>query len=563
MIPLVWLAREGVAVNCRWDEMLVTDIVTGAQKRSGLMPEVFETDHIHPGMRYAIVSFPAGAHELKDVGWLNAQLALLERVVLFLSSDEAQVFPVSAIAHPQVEFWVQLPRPEKHYRDNTTFITEGSGRAWKYADPSVEKTLAWFYAGQVNHRRRQEAVDAMVKSRIRPNVFKQTEGFLLGLDREVYLAHLASAKMAPAPAGATSQSSFRTCEALELGAVPIVDALRADKGGRGYWEMVMPEVHMPRVENWPYLGTVMANVRDDWENLVVDVHADWHWQRRAWAHRLARQARWLQGDDVKRDPHPITVVIPTSPIPSHPSIEIIEDTIRSVRARTDAEILIMVDGVREEQKDRRLDYLEYVRRVLLAAEQWFNVTPIVFTEHLHQAEMMRRTLQYIDDEYVLFVEHDTPLIGEIDFAHIIEMMMTSDLNLMRFHHEAQVLDAHKHLMIGSKPTGGFWPTMQWSQRPHLARAAWYRKVIDGYFDPSARTMIEDVMYGVLANARHNHPDRVWERWRTALYCPEGDSIKRSEHTDGRAGDPKYGNRYRYGRVHGQAPPGAPNEDVGL
>jgi hypothetical protein len=76
-------------------------------------------------------------------------------------------------------------------------------------------------------------------------------------------------------------------------------------------------------------------------------------------------------------------------------------------------------------------------------------------------------------------------------------------------------------------------------------------------------MIEDVMYGVLANARHNHPDRVWERWRTALYCPEGDSIKRSEHTDGRAGDPKYGNRYRYGRVHGQAPPGAPNEDVGL
>ena len=42
----------------------------------------------------------------------------------------------------------------------------------------------------------------------------------------------------------------------------------------------------------------------------------------------------------------VTVLIPVSPIPSHPSTEVLDVTIDSIRTRLpDAEIIIMFDGV--------------------------------------------------------------------------------------------------------------------------------------------------------------------------------------------------------------------------
>jgi hypothetical protein len=561
-IPLVWLAREGVPVKCRWDEYYVEDLVKGAQKRSMLMPPIFETFEIHPSFEAAIVSFPGGAHDPEDVHWLQEQISTLQRVVLFITSNEAQTFKLGPITHPQCQFWVQLPRPEIEYPPNTTFITEGSGRAWQFADPDAVKDLEWFFAGQINHPRRQQARDAMLKSRIRPHVFSETEGFLQGVPREDYLEAMARAKVVPAPAGVASQSSFRCQEALELGAIPIVDRYRSDMGGKGFWDMVAMGVPLTQMETWSNLNNEMSEKRDRWPFEVIDVHSAYHKHRRGLANRLARQARWLQGPKADPMPNDFTVVMPTSPIRDHPTLSFIDDTIRSIRERTDAEILVMCDGVRAEQRAMGRDYDEYLRRVNLAAEQWFNVTPLVFGEHLHQAEMLNRTLPEIDSEFLMFVEHDTPLVNDIPFDEIIDMMREHALNTMRFHHESHVLPDHRWLMVGDKPKDGFWPTMQWSQRPHLARTDFYRKLMEEYFHPTARTMIEDVMYGVLANARKYTPDRVWGYWRTALYHPAGSTIQRSIHTDARGEEPKWDNRYRYGRK-GKAPKGAPNEDVGL
>jgi hypothetical protein len=565
VLPVVWLARGDVPVRCRWDEMHAEDIITGAQKRSPLMPPVFHVGAIHPSFTHAVVCFPAGAHQPEDVDWLNEQLDSLQRVILFLTSDEAQSFPSERITHAQCRFWVMLPRPEKEYAPDTVFLTEGSGRAWLYADPDVEKDLEWVFAGQVNHARRKDAVSALSRSRIRPNVLRTTPGFLEGLDRSDYLALMARAKMAPAPAGVASQSSFRAIEALEMGAVPILDGFRADGKGRGYWTMT--GVPGPIVDHWPNATNVMAEVRDDWHREVSATHGAWHVHRRELGRTLARQARWLQGEDADPMPRAMTVVIPTSPIPSHPSLEVIDNTIRSIRERTDAEILVMVDGVRREQEHRREDYERYVRRLLLAAEShWENVTPLVHTEHLHQAEMLRRALGAVDSEFILYVEHDTPLINEIDFDEMIEIMWRDQLNVLRFHHESHILPDHEWLMI-RRPRADATPwraTMQWSQRPHLARVDFYRELLNIYFHPDARTMVEDIMYGVCANTRKRGPDRIWEKWRLAIYHPEG-NIQRSDHSDGRGGDPKYDNRYRYfgeGK-YGKAPFGAPNPDVGL
>jgi hypothetical protein len=90
----------------------------------------------------------------------------------------------------------------------------------------------------------------------------------------------------------------------------------------------------------------------------------------------------------------ITVLIPSSPIAAHPDTSMIEQTVRDVRAKLpDSEIVIMLDGVRPEQEDRREAYERYKRRFLrLTHHMWHNVLPIIFDQPVHQAAMTREAL---------------------------------------------------------------------------------------------------------------------------------------------------------------------------
>jgi hypothetical protein len=194
----------------------------------------------------------------------------------------------------------------------------------------------------------------------------------------------------------------------------------------------------------------------------------------------------------------------------------------------------MCDGVRPEQQDLTDAYNEYLRRVVWKAmHHWDQVYPVIMGQFVHQAEATRRTLDRVYTPLVLFVEHDTPLIGDIPFGQLGDAVKAENL-IIRLHHEAAVHPEHVHLNAGPLRTAAgvpIQPTVQWSQRPHLAQTDKYRHLIATYFTPESRTFIEDKMHGVA------HYDR-WEDWRLALYHPEGD-IKRSTHTDGRAGASKF------------------------
>jgi len=236
----------------------------------------------------------------------------------------------------------------------------------------------------------------------------------------------------------------------------------------------------------------------------------------------------------------ITILVPSSPIPSHPDTKIIDETIQSIRAHLDSEIIIMLDGCRDEQKYFLEAYMEYIRRVLWkCANEWENVTPLLFEEHTHQANMTKKALTLIKTPLILFVEHDTPITPdrEIPFAELSGYVLTNKANVIRLHHEALVLDVHRYLMI-DEPDGNLWATYQWSQRPHLASADWYRSMLNEHIPPLAKTMIEDAVYGKLESAYRDRGRAGWEDWKVWMYYPGGD-IKRSYHTDGREGQQKY------------------------
>lgn len=241
----------------------------------------------------------------------------------------------------------------------------------------------------------------------------------------------------------------------------------------------------------------------------------------------------------------ITAIVPTSPISSHPDTAILEETLNSIRHHLpDAEIIVTFDGVRPEQDDLRANYAEYIRRALWQADKKYgNVCPIIFDEHVHQTGMMRRALEEIQTPLLLYVEHDTPLVVDepIDWDAVRNLVEFGDSDLVRFHHEAAIPDEHRHMMHGEecdKP--GSWMftcTSQWSQRPHVASRAFYERVM-AQFSPDAKSFIEDKMHGVCDQAFKQHDMLGWEQYRLHIYNPGG-NIKRSYHTDGRAGEAKF------------------------
>lgn len=237
-----------------------------------------------------------------------------------------------------------------------------------------------------------------------------------------------------------------------------------------------------------------------------------------------------------------TVVVPVSPIASHPSTEILEQTLDSVRFHLPgAEIIVSFDGVRAEQESRRADYEEFQRRALwLLDHKYGSCLPLRFEDHRHQSGMMREALNHIDTPLLMYVESDCPLVTDelIAWPAVTEFVLSGESNLVRFHHEARIPGEHQHMVHGTQLAGLMTRTSQWSQRPHVASTAYYRRILDSHFSPDARCFIEDRMHSVCDEAYRHDGLAGWMQHRLHLYTPEG-NIKRSWTTDGRAGEAKF------------------------
>jgi hypothetical protein len=227
----------------------------------------------------------------------------------------------------------------------------------------------------------------------------------------------------------------------------------------------------------------------------------------------------------------VTIIVVASVIPSHPDTTIIDETIASVRSHfPDNEIILQLDGLRKERLSRKNDYDEFKNRVLWKClHEWKNVLPVIFDEHNHQTDMMKKTIDDVQTAAILYVEGDAPITPdiEIDWQKCLDMLEYEKANTIRFHFEASIPFEHNHLMLGLED--GFMKTVQWSQRPHLSLTKYYREIVLPACDE--KTFIEDKFHGVVQ-------DDGWDKHKLWIYHPEG-NIKRSYHLDGRAGTRKF------------------------
>ena len=227
----------------------------------------------------------------------------------------------------------------------------------------------------------------------------------------------------------------------------------------------------------------------------------------------------------------ITIIVATSVLPSHPDTIIIDETISTIRSHfPDNEIILQMDGLRQERLPRKTDYDEYKNRVLWKCmHEWKNVLPIIFDEHSHQTTMMKRTIDLVNTSVLLYIEGDAPVTPdcEIDWEKCLDMFEYDKANTIRFHFETAIPHEHNHLMFGLED--GFMRTTQWSQRPHLSTVKYYRDIVLPFSEE--KTFIEDRFHGKVQ-------DDGWDAHKLWIYHPEG-NIKRSYHLDGRQGTQKF------------------------
>ncbi|AHH20836.1 hypothetical protein NONO_c60600 [Nocardia nova SH22a] len=533
MIPVVRLVPGD-----QWDQNMLDLLLADALYPHGLQ---FEAAEVWPDARGIVLVVP-GRYWADRTDELTAALARYEWVLAIRTSDEEALFEIAKVEHPNIRWWVQTPRDRRDYAA-TRYLPLGFPSHFNKLPPGKPKQVDVFLSGQNTHDRRAQCFAALDRVD-RDKIVNETAGFTQGMPRYDYAGRMIAARVAPCPSGAVSPESFRVYEALEAHTMPIADDVSPVYSSHGYWTALFPDVPFPTITNYASLPGYIDDVLADYPRIANRITAWWIGQKRRLGEWLIRD---LEALGAAPEPHrsPITVLVSSSPIPSHPSTELIEETIESIRERLpDSEIILMLDGIRPEQDHRRAAYEAYIQAVLeLADHQWRNVLPLISDEHQHQGGCTARALEHVRTPLILYVEHDTPLTGGIPFDDLADVVLAGDANVIRFHHETRILDEHRYLMLDQETQlvrgVPMQRTIQWSQRPHLASLAWYRGFLARCFPAGERDFIEDRAYGLLVNDHGRDGDMGWRGWRTWIYTPEG-NVQRSYHTDGRDGERKYG-----------------------
>jgi hypothetical protein len=245
----------------------------------------------------------------------------------------------------------------------------------------------------------------------------------------------------------------------------------------------------------------------------------------------------------------ITVVMSSSPIPSHPSTEIVDRVLASTQFHLPGvKTMLLCDGLRvPEHESRRSGYQGYKAAMRTRPL----VEMIEYENSVQQAFMIREALRHVTTPLVLQQEHDYALTSDlIDWEGIIHLLETGQANVVRFHNLEHIHPQHEHLMLDGVFEGAdgyhggsqvrpipivdgvpILRTLQFWFCPFLTTAKWFREQMDDPRKFSADTYceIEPALYTWVNSA-------PWSEYRVMVYAPSEPSMRRSQHLGGRGHD---------------------------
>lgn len=212
-----------------------------------------------------------------DVDEVNMEMEHYPEVIVIITSDEENHFPVEDLYHEDMRVLVNYPNREKHWEvDGYLPIGYAPRTKEEVAKNGMSaKSLDWFFAGQDTHQSRHDVIKEL--SKLENGKLVATEGFSQGLEYEEYMQFMCRAKVVPCPAGYVSPDSFRLYEALEAGCIPIVE-------NKAFWTMLFGEVPFPIVNDWSELPELIKHYKD---------RPDVANKCQAWWLKKKRDLRWM------------------------------------------------------------------------------------------------------------------------------------------------------------------------------------------------------------------------------------------------------------------------------
>ena len=285
-ISVVWKSYHEPEIIARgyWDQGILEDLFNRPQEDTFRHHTEFKDVPENDG---AVVIINARTH-LEDYEQINADIASLRWCLLILTGDEEGQFDYQQIKHPLLRVWVQLPRMNVH-NDVSQKLPNGARpntRQLLYEIGKQERTLDWFFAGQINHDRREQCVNELVyltDSGENPNgqLITTKEFGKEALAYKDYLTLMASAKIALCPSGIETPDSFRLYEALEAGCMPVVDAFATRNQSYGFWKYLFDgDVPFPIVDYWDKLPELLPELLREYPHNANKVSAWWQNKKR-------------------------------------------------------------------------------------------------------------------------------------------------------------------------------------------------------------------------------------------------------------------------------------------
>lgn len=270
MIPVIWWKK------CRgnWDHGLLMNIF---EKHPNVFSQWNDDKWLNPKKYSHAIVIVAGRPDTME---LRSYLEQFESGLVILTSEEDAYFDWKAAIPNRMQIMTQYYSPSTKSEIKHRLLLGAPGRIRDYKTKPLQKKYLWSFVGQVQNPFRQECVEALKFWGTKDSFLREVEMFgghgANGMDYQDYLDIMRQSTYVICPAGSMCVDSFRVYEALECGAIPIVDKRSPrDPEGFNYWDETygINKMSLIQVDNWKEIGSLLFDL--ECGHRLHDKHGSW------------------------------------------------------------------------------------------------------------------------------------------------------------------------------------------------------------------------------------------------------------------------------------------------
>ena len=181
-------------------------------------------------------------------------------------------------------------------------------------------------------------------------------------------------------------------------------------------------------------------------------------------------------------PKKVSLIIATSPIPSHPNTDIVDKTLDSIFKMNYPfhEIIISYDKSIKTNK-------KYEKYKIKMKQKYPKFTHLPMKKHGHFIGSFHNALNHLETEYFMMLQHDIQLIGNFPIDKCLSYKF--DWNIIATHHMKNSLKETHWFPIIQNKNKELQKVWGWSERIFLAKRNWMMdKIHDCYHDKRTKDL---------------------------------------------------------------------------